>query len=55
VQRYLSQQKEHHQNISFRDEFILFLKANGIEYDERYLWPLRSPAAQAFRSSRPHS
>ena len=37
VRRYIAGQKEHHQRISFRDEFIQFLKANGIEYDERYL------------------
>ena len=37
VQRYLARQQEHHQKVSFRDEFILFLKANGIEYDERYI------------------
>ena len=37
VRNYLRRQKEHHAKISFRDEFILFLKANGIEYDERYL------------------
>jgi REP-associated tyrosine transposase len=37
VQRYLAAQKEHHQKISFRDEFISFLKANEIEYDERYI------------------
>ena len=37
VQTYVARQKEHHQRVSFRDEFILFLKANGIEYDERYI------------------
>jgi len=37
VQRYLARQKEHHSGVSFRDEFILFLKANGIEYDERFI------------------
>jgi putative transposase len=37
VRDYLARQKEHHQRVSFRDEFIQFLKANGIEYDERYL------------------
>jgi REP element-mobilizing transposase RayT len=37
VSRYIRRQKEHHQKISFRDEFIQFLKANGIEYDERYV------------------
>jgi REP element-mobilizing transposase RayT len=37
VQRYIAGQEEHHKKVSFRDEFIQFLKANGIEYDERYL------------------
>jgi len=37
VQRYIAAQKDHHQKISFRDEFILFLQENGIEYDERYI------------------
>ena len=37
ARRYIAQQKEHHQKVCFRDEFIQFLKANGIEYDERYL------------------
>ena len=37
VQRYLREQKEHHRTISFRDEFIQFLQANEIEFDERYV------------------
>jgi len=37
VQRYIAGQEEHHKRVSFRDEFIQLLKANGIEYDERYL------------------
>jgi putative transposase len=37
VQDYIARQKEHHQKKSFRDEFIEFLEANGIEYDERDL------------------
>jgi REP element-mobilizing transposase RayT len=37
VQRYVTNQKEHHQKVSFRDEFINFLEFNGIEYDERYI------------------
>lgn len=37
VQLYLREQKEHHQRVSFRDEFIQFLKANEIEFDERYV------------------
>ena len=37
VQRYIAGQEQHHQRVSFRDELIQFLKANGIEYDDRYL------------------
>ena len=37
VQRYVMNQKEHHQKISFRDEFIQFLRANEIDFDERYV------------------
>ena len=37
VRRYLQRQKEHHLKISFRDEFIRFLEANEIEFDERYI------------------
>jgi REP element-mobilizing transposase RayT len=37
VRDYIARQKEHHQRESFRDEFIGFLKANGIPFDERYL------------------
>jgi putative transposase len=37
VQEYIARQKEHHLKQSFRDEFIQFLQANGIEYDERYI------------------
>jgi REP element-mobilizing transposase RayT len=35
VRRYIVNQKEHHRRLSFRNKFIQFLKANGIEYDER--------------------
>ena len=37
VRRYVAGQKEHHEKISFRDEFIEFLKVNGIEYDGRFI------------------
>src|SRR6185369_6091860 len=37
VRRYIARQKEHHRKVSFRDEFIQFLRANGIEYDERFI------------------
>jgi len=38
VKRYIEQQKERHQKHTFEKEFISFLKANEIEFDERYLW-----------------
>ena len=37
VRVYISRQKEHHRKTSFRDEFIQFLRENGIEYDERFI------------------
>ena len=37
VRRYIARQKEHHQKVSFRDEFIQFLQENGIEYNERFI------------------
>jgi putative transposase len=37
VRKYIATQQEHHRQMSFRDEFIRFLKVNGLEFDERYL------------------
>jgi hypothetical protein len=37
VRDYLRRQKEHHAKSLFRDEFIQFLKANAIEFDERFV------------------
>jgi putative transposase len=37
VRRYITRQKQHHRKISFRDEFIQFLKANSIQFDERFV------------------
>ena len=37
VRRYIARQKEHHEKVSFREEFIEFLTANGIEYHERFI------------------
>ncbi|MFN2498156.1 MAG: transposase [Pyrinomonadaceae bacterium] len=37
VRNYIARQKEHHAKVTFRDEFIQFLKINGIEYDERFV------------------
>ena len=37
VIRYIKNQKEHHKNISFLEEYLKFLKDYEVEYDERYL------------------
>ena len=37
VRRYITNQKEHHKKTSFREELIQFLKANQIDFDERYI------------------
>lgn len=38
VERYIHGQKEHHRRVTFQDEYRKFLKAYGIDYDERYVW-----------------
>ncbi len=38
VQDYIARQQEHHQSRTFKSEFIVLLKKNKIEFDERYLW-----------------
>ena len=35
---YVEKQKEHHMRLSFRDEYIAFLKLYDIDYDERYVF-----------------
>jgi REP element-mobilizing transposase RayT len=35
---YIQNQREHHRKRTFQEEYLEFLRANGIEYDERYLW-----------------
>jgi putative transposase len=37
VQNYIGRQKEHHRKTTFRDEFIQFLQANGIDYNDRFI------------------
>ena len=36
--RYINNQEEHHKMITFKEEYILFLKEYGIDYDEQFLW-----------------
>ena len=38
VVKYIRGQENHHRRVSFQEEFVAFLKTNGIEYDERYIW-----------------
>lgn len=38
VKRYIANQKEHHRKNSYQDEFRIFLKKHGIDYDEKYVW-----------------
>jgi REP element-mobilizing transposase RayT len=38
LKAYIAQQKEHHRQKSFQDEFRLFLQRYRIDYDEHYVW-----------------
>ncbi len=38
VVRYIEGQHEHHQKISFQDEYRAFLKKYKVDFDERYVW-----------------
>ncbi len=38
VSRYIANQEEHHRRRSFQEEYLIFLRKMGVEYDERYLW-----------------
>ena len=35
--KYIQSQPEHHQKVSFEEEFLAFLKKNGVQYDPRYV------------------
>ena len=38
VIKYIQNQREHHRQKTFQEGYLEFLRENGIEYDERYLW-----------------
>jgi REP element-mobilizing transposase RayT len=38
LKQYIRNQKEHHKLVTFQDEYRKFLKAYGIDYDEKYVW-----------------
>jgi putative transposase len=35
---YIQNQRERHRRKTFQEEYLEFLRANGVEYDGRYLW-----------------
>ena len=36
--RYIKNQEEHHKTMTFQEEYLMFLKEYGIDYNEKYLW-----------------
>ncbi len=38
VRPYLASQREHHQRVSFEDEYLRMLRLHGIEFDEQYVF-----------------
>jgi hypothetical protein len=39
TKHYIEKQEQHHKKMSFKEEYLIFLKEYEIDYDERYLWP----------------
>jgi REP element-mobilizing transposase RayT len=37
VVKYIREQEKYHRRVTFQEEFISFLKKNGVPYDERYV------------------
>ena len=38
VKTYIAHQRQHHQKMSFQEEYLGFLKKYEVEYDEKYVW-----------------
>jgi len=38
VKKYIVRQEEHHQRLSFQEEFRRFLERYRVKYDKRYVW-----------------
>ena len=38
VKRYIANQKQHHRQRTFQEEFLAFLERHQIPYDKRYVW-----------------
>ncbi len=35
---YIGGQEQHHEQVSFEEEFVGFLKRHGVSYDPKYIW-----------------
>lgn len=38
TKKYIENQEKHHRKMTFQEEYLLFLKEYGIEFDENHLW-----------------
>ncbi len=38
VREYIRDQREHHKQVTFQEEFRTFLRRYEVEFDERYIW-----------------
>jgi putative transposase len=38
TKNYIANQEQHHHKMSFQEEYLLFLKEYGIDYNDEYLW-----------------
>jgi len=38
VVQYIENQEEHHRRVTFQDEYRAFLRAYGVDYEERHVW-----------------
>lgn len=38
VKKYISNQEEHHKEVTFKEEYRDFLNRHNVEYDEKYVW-----------------
>ncbi len=38
TKRYIQNQEEHHKKMTFKEEYLMFLKEYGVDYKEEFLW-----------------
>ena len=38
TKQYIQNQEKHHEKMGFKEEYIMFLKEYGLDYNEKYLW-----------------